>query len=125
MLGVKQRRPLGIGTDAAGTRRVKSRPDPTTPAGDRAAMGALLYRKRNVVVSSKQQVRNTAPTLPIRRIAFKMKAYSWAASKFTWCPRVPICKNRVSTPVGLQRLRSWLAGYRKCLKRFGGPGEIR
>jgi hypothetical protein len=39
----------------ADTRRVKSRPDPTTPAGDHAAMGTLLYRKRNVVVSSKQQ----------------------------------------------------------------------
>jgi hypothetical protein len=29
------------------------------------------------------------------------------------------------TPVGLRRLRSWLAGGCKSLKRFGGPSEIR
>ena len=61
-------------------------------------MGTLLYRKRNVVVSSKQQDWNKVPTLPMRRIAFKMKAYSWAPSEFRWCPRVPMRK----TGFGLQ-----------------------
>src|SRR5882724_9247850 len=96
------------GFHGPGTRRVKSRPDQTTPAGDGAAMGTFLYRKRNVVVSSKQQVRNTVPTLPMRRIAFKMKAYSWAPSEFTGCPRVPMRK----TGFGLQldsgdEVRGW------------------
>ena len=88
-------------------------------------MGTLLYRKRNVVVSSKQQVRNAVPTLPMRRIAFKMKAYSWAASEFTGLPKVPMRKTGFGLQVGLLRLRSWLEGVGKCLKRFGGPGEIR
>src|SRR5712692_6976481 len=38
---------------------------------------------------------------------------------------VPILKMGGWTPGGLRRLRSWLAGDGKCLKRFGGPGEIR
>jgi hypothetical protein len=32
------------------------------------------------------------PTLPMRRIVLKMKAYSWAASEFTGCPMMPMRK---------------------------------
>jgi hypothetical protein len=40
-------------------------------------------------------------------------------------PMTAYASSGVWTPVGLQRLRFWLAGDGKCLKRFGGPGEIR
>src|SRR5712692_10108896 len=61
----------------------------------------------------------------MRRIALKMKAYSWAASEFTGCPRVPMRK----TGFGLQLdsgdyVLGW-EGDGKCLKCFGGPGRVR
>src|SRR6266849_3164328 len=40
-------------------------------------------------------------------------------------PKGAHAQNRVWTPVGLRRRRSWLEGDGKCLKRFGGPGRVR
>ena len=40
-------------------------------------------------------------------------------------PKRAHAQNRIWTPVGLRRRGPLLGGDGKCLKRFGGPGEIR
>src|SRR5450759_3393731 len=89
-------------------------------------MGNVLIGKANVfVVSSRQQASKTVPTLPMPPITLRMKAQSWAASKSARCPWLPMHQMGFGLQLDSGDYVLGWEGDGKCLKRFGGPGEIR
>ena len=95
---------------------------PRSPCG---CSGQRLYRKAFVVrLQQTTSVKHGAHTAHTSE-RIDDEGLFVAASESHGVPKNAHLQNRFWTPVGLRRRRSWLRGYGKCLKRFGGPGEIR